>query len=454
MKKVWRSMLAALLAGTLLAGCGTGGGTKSSSDPAGQAGKEPEASAPPAEQNGGDEAPADKVSLSYCYWGAESEAKVRKGAAELFNASQDKIVVNPVFVDSANYMAKLQAYFAAGNAPDVIQSSGNFGDTYINRGMMEDLTPYVQRDGLQGTWNQLLVDNYTYDGKLYALPMIFNSFYIIYNKDLFDAAGLAYPTNDWTEEEFLADAKALTKGEGADKIYGIRLSWLPPTMLPEIYGEPVFDIPNKKMHFADNQAFIDGFQYLTDLALVHGVAPDAAGEKAAGAGFVSGKFGMEISALWDMEQIGKTVGDSFAYDIVKFPVNAKYGRWRTPIANVGFYIFSGSTCKEEAWQFIKYASTDPVVQDTMNLVGIPAAKSITEKPDFLTTFPEGWKSFDKTVVQDMEDAVIWPTDVGVWGKMVTEIQAQYDKVMNRECTVQEAAQSLQKTGDAALAKEG
>ena len=432
MKRFISGAIIALMLSTALVGCG-----KNEENTSGN------------ENKGGEKG---KVEISYCYWGAETEAAVRKGAAESFNASQDQIVVTPIFNSSEQYMTKLQAYFAANNAPDVLQSSGNFGDTYVNDGVLEDLTPYIEKDGLQNAWNQLLVDNYTYDGKIYAAPMIYNSFYIIYNKNLFDEANVAYPTDDWTEEEFLEKAKALTKGDGAEKQYGIRLSWLPPTMLADMYGTHVFDVENKAMHFSDNQAFIDSFKFLTDLALVHGVAPDAEGEAAAGTGFVGGKFAMEISALWDMEQINKTIGDSFEFDIVKFPINEKYGRWQTPISNVGFYMSSNTKHKDEAWEFIKYASTDVDVQTSMDICGIPAALSVTEADDYLTTFPEGIKPYNKTVVQKMEDAVIWPTDVGVWGKMVKEIQAKYDLVMNREATVDEVVEQLQSTGDAELAK--
>lgn len=393
-----------------------------------------------------------KATISYMYWGAETEAAVRKGAATSFNGAQSDITVKPIFVSSDNYMAKLQAYFAANNAPDVIQSSGNFGDPYIKAGKIEDLTPYIKRDNLMSAWNQLLVDNFTYDGKIYSAPMIYNSFYIIYNKNLFDQAGVSYPSNDWTEEEFLQKAKALTKGSGTNKQYGIRLSWLPPIMLPEMYGSPVFDVQKNKAHFSDNKAFIDSFKYLTDLALKEEVAPDAAGESAAGTGFVSGKFAMELSALWDLKQINKTVGDAFKFDIVKLPISKTYGRWKTPVANVGFYISANSAYKDAAWEFIKYATTDTKVQNTMGECGIPAALSVTSAANYLTTYPEGFKPFDKTVVQKLSDAVIWPTDVGTWGKLVTELNAKYSLVMNKKATVDQVVADLQKTADTELAK--
>ena len=44
-----------------------------------------------------------------------------------------------------------------------------------------------------------------------------------YNKDIFDAAGVEYPSNDWTWSDFEKMATELTSGEGANKIYGAHL---------------------------------------------------------------------------------------------------------------------------------------------------------------------------------------------------------------------------------------
>ena len=48
------------------------------------------------------------------------------------------------------------------------------------------------------------------DGTQYALPSSFSDVVLYYNKDLFDAAGLDYPTSDWTWADEKAAAEALT----------------------------------------------------------------------------------------------------------------------------------------------------------------------------------------------------------------------------------------------------
>ena len=56
-------------------------------------------------------------------------------------------------------------------------------------------------------------------GKQYGLPGNFSNVVLIYNKDLFDQAGIDYPTSDWTQEDVQAAAEAI-RALG-DDIYGI-----------------------------------------------------------------------------------------------------------------------------------------------------------------------------------------------------------------------------------------
>ncbi len=53
-------------------------------------------------------------------------------------------------------------------------------------------------------------DVFTIDGKVFGVPALVDNLAVVYNKDLFAAKGLAEPQPDWTWDELVADAKALT----------------------------------------------------------------------------------------------------------------------------------------------------------------------------------------------------------------------------------------------------
>ena len=95
---------------------------------------------------------------------------------------------------------------------------------FAAKGMFEDLEPYAAADGYD--FDQMGASNVELsrvNGNLYAFPYIQSVWLLYYNKDLFDAAGLPYPTDDMTWDEFRETAKALTKGEGADKQWGFTM---------------------------------------------------------------------------------------------------------------------------------------------------------------------------------------------------------------------------------------
>ena len=67
------------------------------------------------------------------------------------------------------------------------------------------------------------MEAFTFDGELMCLPQNLSSLVVYYNRDLFDAAGLADPAMNWTWDDFLAAAQALTRdtdGDGAIDQFG------------------------------------------------------------------------------------------------------------------------------------------------------------------------------------------------------------------------------------------
>ncbi len=127
---------------------------------------------------------------------------------------------------SQDYVRKVLLSFIAGAEPDVIRLDASSAAVFINTGALKDLTPYVEGE------NGINLDDYfenvvniaRRDRSLYAIPVDFTPLVVYYNKRLFDQAGVPYPSENWTWDEFLAKAKRLTKGEQ----YGFTFTnWMP-----------------------------------------------------------------------------------------------------------------------------------------------------------------------------------------------------------------------------------
>ncbi|MCY7304351.1 MAG: sugar ABC transporter substrate-binding protein, partial [Thermoleophilia bacterium] len=130
-----------------------------------------------------------------------------------FEDENPGIIIDVATLPYADYFTTLQTDLAAGTQADVFDIEyANFG-TYVADGViapLEDVDTSVYRTSL--------ADAYSSDGAQYALPSSFSDVVLFYNADLFDAAGLEYPTSDWTWEDEKDAAEQLT--DEAAGVYG------------------------------------------------------------------------------------------------------------------------------------------------------------------------------------------------------------------------------------------
>jgi multiple sugar transport system substrate-binding protein len=105
----------------------------------------------------------------------------------------------------------------AGTAPDVFAGCCSFFPVWANKGHMLDLRPYVSnlsKDTLED-WSQAQYNAFfTADGVQFALPKYHGALALFYNRDMFDAAGMDYPTGEWTHDDYLEAMQKLTVRSG------------------------------------------------------------------------------------------------------------------------------------------------------------------------------------------------------------------------------------------------
>jgi multiple sugar transport system substrate-binding protein len=140
---------------------------------------------------------------------------------DAFHAAYPDIKVEIVDTPSADYTAKLSVQLNGGSDIDAFWiKDDDTSKGLADKGQLADLTDYIARDGVNLADFNGLADYVTFDGKVMALPARSDYYVLFYNKDIFDAAGVPYPSNDMTWTEWEALCAQLTSGEGADKKYG------------------------------------------------------------------------------------------------------------------------------------------------------------------------------------------------------------------------------------------
>ncbi len=133
-------------------------------------------------------------------------------------------VVPALFSGAEGGEAPLLTQLAGGTAPDIFPDYGDNPGPYAAQGAAADLTQYAKAWPGFTSLPPFLQGLCTVGGKVVGLPSTpYGGYCIVYRKDLFDAAKVAYPTPSWTTADFTKAAAQLTNP--AKKIWGTNLLW-------------------------------------------------------------------------------------------------------------------------------------------------------------------------------------------------------------------------------------
>lgn len=194
MKKTWTTWgLCAVLVGIAMTGCSRGGKTDTADQPG------------PIPGNGS----GKQTSFRYGYWGKRQEDMLEV-LVKQFEKDNPDIKIEMELTPVADYWTKLEESAGGGSAPDVFWMNGSHMEMYAENEM---LLPLDDTGVDFAGYPETLVDLYTYEGRKYAVPKDFDTVAVWYNKELFDNTGIEYPTADWTWEDMVGKAEALTDAE-------------------------------------------------------------------------------------------------------------------------------------------------------------------------------------------------------------------------------------------------
>ena len=157
-------------------------------------------------------ATGDAVKLSYfTFSAAPDHLKDLDAIVKAFEGENPTISIDVKTASYADYFTALQTQVAGKSAPDTFELNFENFVTYARSGALLDLTPIMKADGIDPSrYYPLALKGFTEGGKQYGLPATFSDVVLLYNKTLFDKAGIAYPTADWTWDDEQAAAQKLT----------------------------------------------------------------------------------------------------------------------------------------------------------------------------------------------------------------------------------------------------
>lgn len=164
----------------------------------------------------GDLQPEEGAVLTVSGWGEESEQQIVRDSITRFNEIFPDVTITYEPIPN-DFQTAIKAAIAGGTAPDVFYVDA---DLFINlspNGELLALNEYMDMAGVTAEdYPAPLMQQWTAeDGTFYGIPKDFNSLALFYIPELFDAAGVDYPTPEWTWDDMQAAAAAITEAGDA-----------------------------------------------------------------------------------------------------------------------------------------------------------------------------------------------------------------------------------------------
>lgn len=162
------------------------------------------------------------VTIAMAVSGSNQELAIRQEEANAFTKVHPDIKITFVNL-GPNRLQKTLTLIAGGNPPDIFYIN-DWTKPLAMKGALMPLDNFIKNDRSfhLNQYYPNLVRALVSNGKLYGLPQEVSPVAIYYNADLFRKAGLALPTDNWTQATFMADAKKLS--DASKKRYGFYMS--------------------------------------------------------------------------------------------------------------------------------------------------------------------------------------------------------------------------------------
>jgi multiple sugar transport system substrate-binding protein len=168
----------------------------------------------------GKEAPSETATINVWYWDDLVSADYNVLVKEFEEANPDikvRLSVNPW----ADYWTKLQTALPTGAGPDIFWLNHPNAVSYLSTGHVRNLEDWAGDIKFEN-FNERFYQPFTYQGKRYAVPFMWDDIVLFYNKAAFDRAGISYPSANWTWNDYYGAARKLTvKKGGRTTQYGV-----------------------------------------------------------------------------------------------------------------------------------------------------------------------------------------------------------------------------------------
>jgi multiple sugar transport system substrate-binding protein len=369
--------------------------------------------------------------MNYSSSGANEENLTKM--VEAFEKEYPNIKVEIQTYGFGDYFQQLATNVAGSTTPDVFELNIENFRAYATKNVIAKIEG-VDTSKIHPT----TLEAFAIDGVQYGLPTKFSNVVMIYNKDLFDKAGVTYPTDEWNWEDELAAAQQIRSlGEEYFGTYRPIQTW-------EFY-KTVAQNGGSMMNEAQTEYTINSpenvaaLQMMVDRVNKYNVTPNA--DQMGGMGdwdlFKSGRLGMIVTGIWAFADF--TENCNFNWDIVVEPgIDQK----ATHFFSDAIVVSESSDKKDAAMKFAAFISgSEEVAKIRLDANwDLPVALTDEVKETYLSVTPPE----NKAAVIDSLDYLVMPPSLEDFSAVADILGSYLEKALAENMTCQEALDQAQK----------
>lgn len=354
-----------------------------------------------------------------------------------------------VYESQPDIETKLITTMSAGTGPDVVLWDRFATITYADKGGFLPIDDYIAESGLDtSVYYEPTLQEMNVEGVQYGLPATVDSRVIFYNKDLFDAAGIEYPTEGWTWDDMYAAADQCKQidEDGSLTVAGFDLHD------PELFnhwlaqaGGSMADEETFKSTFNNEagKAVLDEWQKYLDAGIYKNGF--IGGSSSIENPFAAGQVCMEYDGPWMLPTL---YDQNVNFGTVTAPVGPG-GDNPVVMGGFGLAIPSSSSDPEEAYNFMQWWTTTPEVGEMFyeEAGQLPANKEIIQSDKIQED------ENIQIITSQFDHAFIRPQIKGYSSMIDQAVNPTLNQFLAGEIDAQEALDQAQEQADAILAEE-
>jgi multiple sugar transport system substrate-binding protein len=320
---------------------------------------------------------ADKIKLKFLVWDLTQTTYIQP-ILDAYTAKNPNVSFELINIPANDYIPKVAVMLAGGDDSDIISVKDipEYAGM-VAKNQLESLNSYVAKDKLDLKQYSGVTDQITVDKNLFALPFRSDIWVMYYNKDAFDKAKVAYPTNDMTWDAYAALARKVANGQGVDRVYGSHYHlWRSTRQLPAVQDGKNSIITSDYSYMKPYYQLVLGLQ---EDQTVMDFASLKVGNIHYSGLFYNGQIAMLPMGSWFIGTlISKTKDGTNTqknWGIVKYPHPASVPAGTTAGTITSLAINAKSANKAAAWDFIKFFGGPEGAVILAKLGTLPAIRS-------------------------------------------------------------------------------